>query len=493
MSTADLTDAQLGAEALRGDRDAFTALFARHESGIFNVAYRLTGSREDARDITQEAFLRVFARLDDLRGRDVNLAAYLHRTARNLVYDRSEGRRRETPSAEIEAVAGADTALAADPQLSALVGAQGDDVRAASARLPERHRLALALRELEGMGYDDIGRVLDITPGAVAQLLARARMGLRRELRLEQVYVQAMEPGCRGRLGDIAALIDGELDPDRAHVLTQHLELCPACRQARAAFEDAGRRYRAWLPLPLLLGLGAETARAAEGRGLVRFTGGGRRGAGFLRGSAAAGGSRGRLAGLVGAGALAVAVLVAVPIVVATRSGSTPPAPAVVPVAAAGTTTGTATVAVPETATTAPPRPPTATGATTTAAAPPVTPATPAAAGTPTAAAAVPLPAATTGAAPAAPPATTTTPRRPRPRPAPVPTVGAAGDPVPPPAAPAPAPPAADPPVVTDAPPGTTTPRDPVEPPPTTSTRDTPPDIPFPTTFTIPRPPIVIG
>jgi RNA polymerase sigma factor (sigma-70 family) len=103
MSTADLTDAQLGAEALRGDRDAFTELFARHESGIFNVAYRLTGSREDARDITQEAFLRVFARLDELRGRDVNLAAYLHRTSRNLVYDRSEGRRRETPSAEIEA------------------------------------------------------------------------------------------------------------------------------------------------------------------------------------------------------------------------------------------------------------------------------------------------------------------------------------------------------------------------------------------------------
>ncbi|WP_217923833.1 sigma-70 family RNA polymerase sigma factor [Miltoncostaea oceani] len=493
MSTADLTDAQLGAEALRGDRDAFTALFGRHESGLYNVAYRLTGSREDARDITQEAFLRVFARLDDLRGRDVNLAAYLHRTARNLVYDRSEGRRRETPSAEIETVAGADTALAADPQLSALVGAQGDDVRAASARLPERHRLALALRELEGMGYEDIGRVLDITPGAVAQLLARARMGLRRELRLEQVDVGSMEPGCRARLGDIAALVDGELDPDRAHVLTQHLELCPSCRAAREAFEDAGRRYRAWLPLPLLLGMGADAARAAEGRGLVRFAGGTRRGGGCRaaarRRAARAHGSRGRRRRGAGGG-----VLVAVPIVVATRSGSTPPAPAAAPVAAAGTTTGS------------PPSPPLPRRRPPRRRARPPRPPGHHRGRRPRAGRRRPA-----GAGPRGPcrrPPRRRPPVPPRraaghddvpatapPAPRPGPDGGAAGDPVPPPAAPAPAPapPAADPPPVTDPPPGTTTSRDPVEPPPPTTTRQTPPDIPFPTTFTIPRPPIVIG
>ena len=282
MSPADLTDEQLGREALRGDRDAFTELFARHESGLYNVAYRLTGDREDAADITQEAFLRVFARLDDLAGREVNLPAYLHRTARNLVYDRSAQRRRETPVEEMAGTAGADETMDADPQLTAIVGAQGSEVRAANARLPERHRLVLALRELEDMSYEDIGVVLDVTPGAVAQLLGRARMALRRELRLQQVDLERMDPGCRSRLGDIGALIDGELNPDRAQVLTAHLEACPACQASRAAFEEARVTYRAWLPLPLLLGLGAETARAAEARGLVRFGDDGRESAALL-------------------------------------------------------------------------------------------------------------------------------------------------------------------------------------------------------------------
>ena len=179
-----LTDDQLAQRALDGDREAFIELFGRYESGLYNVTLRLTGSREDAADITQEAFLRVFARLDDLRGRDVALGPYLHRTARNLVYDHGARRGREVPRADIARAAGPDPGLAADPELSALVAAQGEDVRAANARLPERQRLVLALRELEGMSYAEIGAVLDITEGAVAQLLARARFGLRRELRL---------------------------------------------------------------------------------------------------------------------------------------------------------------------------------------------------------------------------------------------------------------------------------------------------------------------
>ena len=74
MIPSDLTDAELGARAVEGDREAFAELFARHEPGLLNVAYRMTGSREDAADITQEAFLRVFARLGDLEGREVHLA-----------------------------------------------------------------------------------------------------------------------------------------------------------------------------------------------------------------------------------------------------------------------------------------------------------------------------------------------------------------------------------------------------------------------------------
>jgi RNA polymerase sigma-70 factor (ECF subfamily) len=361
MSTLDATDEQLGRRALAGDREAFTELFGRHESGLFNVSYRLTGSREDAADITQEAFLRVFARLDDLAGREVNLAAYLHRTARNLVYDRSAHGARVSPTDEVERVAGADDSADADPELTALIADQGSDVRAANARLPERHRLALALRELEDMSYEDIGRVLDITPGAVAQLLVRARNALRRELRLGQVDAEAMDAGCRARLGDIGALIDGELNADRAHVLTQHMALCASCTEARASFEQARVTYRAWLPLPLI-GLGAGTARAAEGRGLVRFSDAARRSTLLRRGAGGgAGGVSGLLAGrrragaMVGAGVLGALLLFGAPTLVAVRSGSEPPPRVEAP---ATTTTTTASAPAP-----APPPPAAATTA----------------------------------------------------------------------------------------------------------------------------------
>ncbi|MGE0027895.1 MAG: sigma-70 family RNA polymerase sigma factor [Thermoleophilia bacterium] len=471
MSPADLTDEQLGRAALAGDREAFAELFGRHERGLYNVAFRLTGDREDAADITQEAFLRVFARIGDLAGREVNLPAYLHRTARNLVYDRSARRARETPVDELVGAAGADESMDADPQLTAVVGAQGDEVRAANARLPERHRLVLALRELEDMSYGDIGRVLDVTPGAVAQLLARARMALRRELRLEQVDAGALDPACRARLGDIGALIDGELDPDRAQVLTAHMATCAACQSSRAAFEDARVTYRAWLPLPVLLGLGAETARAAEARGLVRFRDGDGREAGAL-GRGAAGG--GLLAGRrrVAAAAVALLLIVGVSTVVGVRSTGGDPAPSSpvpeadaepAPTASTGAAAGTAPAA-----TTAP-------GAATAAGSAGVIPAAP---GATAAAATVALPARPDR------PATTARPRTTRR----TPTVTQAGEPVAPPGPGTTTAAEPPPPVTTDTPPVVTDP--PREPPPCTPGAACDPNDPGTTTGRVPVPPV---
>lgn len=265
-----MTDEQLSRLATGGDQAAFLELFTRHEHGLLNFCHRLTGNREDAADLVQESFLRVFARLPALEGREVNLAAYLRRTARNLAYDASAGRGAEVMVDDLEVVAGADQALETDPERAMLLGDQQAAVQRANAALPERHRLALALRELEDMDYAQIGEVLEVTPEAVGQILVRARLGLRRQLRLASVDEDRMAPACRARLGDIGALIDGQLDHDRAYVLRQHLATCATCAQVRAAFEDSRIRYRAWLPIPLIMGLGLSTLRGAQDRGLLQ-------------------------------------------------------------------------------------------------------------------------------------------------------------------------------------------------------------------------------
>jgi RNA polymerase sigma factor (sigma-70 family) len=285
MSTArtppvDLGDreAALAKRALAGDRDAFGELFALHERFLLNIVYRMTGSGEDAADITQEAFLRVFARLGSLQGRKVNLAAYLTTTARNLVYDRSVQRGRETAVADIALAAGADDALERDPERAALLADQQEQVRRANGELGERQRLALALREVEGQSYEEIGRVLDLAPDGVAQLLVRARMALNRALRLQQVDVSRLSPLCRSAVPAIGALIDGELGDDRREALEGHLAGCAHCRATKAAFEESRTSYRAWLPL-LPLGLGTSVARAAEAQGLLPPSGSGPDGA----------------------------------------------------------------------------------------------------------------------------------------------------------------------------------------------------------------------
>ena len=266
---ADL-DADLSRRALAGDHDAFQELFRRHEGGLLNVALRMTGNREDAADITQEAFLRVFARLGTLgeRGEAVNLPAYLYRTAKNLVYDHSGRRAREIPDEDVERAVGEDDDADVDPERAGLIAAQVAEVRAANGRLAERHRLVLALREVEGMGYEDIGEVLGMTPAAVGQLLVRARLALRRELRMEQVDLDALSPEVRDRVGDIAALVDRQLDEDRTQVTDRLLAASAEARSVKRRFEEVGERYRMWLPL-LPLGLGAGVARAAEARDLL--------------------------------------------------------------------------------------------------------------------------------------------------------------------------------------------------------------------------------
>lgn len=261
-------EAALAGRALSGDREAFGELFALHERSLLNITYRMTGSREDAADITQEAFLRVFARLDRLQGREVNLSAYLTRTAQNLVYDHSKKKGRETAVEDIALAAGADPALESDPERAALLSDQQEQVRRANAELTERQRLALALREVENQSYEEIGRVLDLAPDGVAQLLVRARMTLNRALRLQQVDVSRLAQGCRDSLGPIGALVDGELGEDRRQVLERHLTECADCRATKASFEESRTSYRAWLPL-LPFGMGAGVAKAAEARGLL--------------------------------------------------------------------------------------------------------------------------------------------------------------------------------------------------------------------------------
>jgi hypothetical protein len=142
-----------------------------------------------------------------------------------------------------DAVPAESSGPATGPDLAAAVARE---VRAAAARLPERQREALALREMLALPYGEVGHVVGLEPAAVAALLARARLRLRAELR-----GTADPPGdCPERdraLRTIARRQDGEsvaaADEDW---LFEHLGHCEDCARAHAAMLEASACYRAW-------------------------------------------------------------------------------------------------------------------------------------------------------------------------------------------------------------------------------------------------------
>jgi len=127
-----------------------------------------------------------------------------------------------------------------------LVGAVAAEMAQATARLPQRQREALALRETLGLGYEQIGRLIGIEPAAVAPLLARGRLRLRSELRGTPPPVAECHERDRA-LRTIALRRDGEevLDADEDWLL-DHLGHCPGCAQAHSAMLEASACYRAW-------------------------------------------------------------------------------------------------------------------------------------------------------------------------------------------------------------------------------------------------------
>ena len=173
------TDAALVEAALRGDRDAFGDLVERYQDRLFNTLVRLTGSREDAADTAQDAFVQAYLKLDSFHGAS-QFYTWLYRIAMNQALSR---RRRRRPTASIDAAkeaAGVEPVDAGEsPEGSMLSRERAEQVQSVLDRLGDQHRKILVLREMEGCSYETIAEILELPVGTVRSRLFRARLQLR--------------------------------------------------------------------------------------------------------------------------------------------------------------------------------------------------------------------------------------------------------------------------------------------------------------------------
>ncbi len=159
------------------DRDAFAVLVERHLEPIHAFIRRMTRNADDAEDLAQETFLRVWRNAGSWQPRRVKFTTWLYRIARNLCVD-AHRRRRDVEDVDVDSLP-SDTP---DPATAPANAELRQALERGLAALPERQRTALLLCH-RGMSNRDAAAVLDVSVDALESLLARARRALRLALR----------------------------------------------------------------------------------------------------------------------------------------------------------------------------------------------------------------------------------------------------------------------------------------------------------------------
>ena len=175
-------EALLLARAKTGDLDAFEQLVAIHERRVFSLALRLTGSTEDAKDATQEAFIRLHRKMGQVDG-DRGVGPWLYSVTVNACRDigRERQRSRLVPMENWAALAAQDTA--AGPEGLYADRQREEHLRGVLHRLPEKERAALLLREMEGLTTGEVARILGSSEVTVRTQVSKARLRLRKLLK----------------------------------------------------------------------------------------------------------------------------------------------------------------------------------------------------------------------------------------------------------------------------------------------------------------------
>lgn len=184
-SEAATADWALVQQCTAGNEDACTRLVTDHQRMVFQLALHLLGDRQEALDLSQEVFLKVFRTLKQFRGQ-ATLRTWIYRIVVNQASNRQRWWRRRHRSQQVRL----EDLTAAQGELSEVrVSSQPDRVlqqRETSDRvwhaldgLPFDQRAVIVLREIDGLSYEEIATSLDVAVGTVKSRLARAREGLR--------------------------------------------------------------------------------------------------------------------------------------------------------------------------------------------------------------------------------------------------------------------------------------------------------------------------
>jgi RNA polymerase sigma-70 factor (ECF subfamily) len=175
-----LTDQQIVEKVQRGDKNAFNLLVVKYQHKVAHLVSRYVKNTGDIADVSQEAFIKAYRALPNFRGESA-FYTWLYRIAVNSAKNYIVAQGRKPPANDVD-VAEADYYDGSDalkennsPERSLMSGQMEKLLYGAMDKLPEDLRMAITLRELEGLSYEEIAKVMDCPVGTVRSRIFRAR------------------------------------------------------------------------------------------------------------------------------------------------------------------------------------------------------------------------------------------------------------------------------------------------------------------------------
>ncbi len=176
----DLPENEAVERAAKGDTEAFSLLYERYVTRIYNYIYYRTGNPHEAEDLTSRVFHRALHHINRYDNRGIPFSAWLYRIAHNLVanWHRDNSRRKEVPLEDYTQ----QPQRAQAPEASVVDNQEMEDLLKAIRRLPPDRQQLLILKFVEGMSNAEVATIMMRSEGAIKSLYHRTLMALRDEL-----------------------------------------------------------------------------------------------------------------------------------------------------------------------------------------------------------------------------------------------------------------------------------------------------------------------
>lgn len=173
----------------QGKEEVFEEIVRRYQKKVVNTTYRMMGNQEDAHDLAQEVFLRVYRNLHKFQGRS-SFSTWLFTIASNICRDELRKRQRrvqaDSLSEPVQFTDGEVEREIADesmtPETLSLKRELNDEIQAVVDQLPPEQKEAIVLREFQGFSYEEIAEISGVSLGTVKSRISRARMSMRKGL-----------------------------------------------------------------------------------------------------------------------------------------------------------------------------------------------------------------------------------------------------------------------------------------------------------------------